>query len=503
MGAAPGDPMPIISAIKNTLGAIGGLSRRSKFVLAWDVFMVWVAVINLWMILFDLSYLWLRPLYFTYVPVVTSIYDPVKGIEPHPLTEALLEQISVTESELLRNPHSPTIPEHVERLRQLSYRLMRENPFDRSGMDRANDIIKERLSSNIGRTGDALVDPEILREAVDDFWPDQRDVLLDRLENVDPRVIRGLQLNYYRSYNIDGNLTDWFWVLDLPFLILFWIEFCVRWVLAIKRMTYSRWFFFPIFNWYDVLGLIPVAVFRPFRLLRAVSMYMRLRRSELSNVGKDVFTRTVLYFSNIITEEVSDRVALRILSEFHEEIENGTHKEIIRSVVEPRKPEIEEVIVSQLRQTLTDPKTIDLLRSLVELNLTKAVDESEALRGVPLPNIVLKPAVKAIGEVILDTTLETVTATIDSPEGEEAVREVADAILNDVFYGPSLVQAESIVKEITLQVLDHMMDVVKVQKWALPENQTPRPPMPWEPGALDDTDPEPDAEPESDSIPET
>jgi hypothetical protein len=498
-----GDSMPVTTSVRTTARAIGNLSRRSKLQLAWDVFMVWVALLNLWMILFDLSYLWLRPTYFTYLPVVTRIYDPVKGIEPHPLTEALLEQITVTENALLRDPDSPTIPEHVERLRELTYRMLREDPFERSGMERANDIIKEKLSGNIGRTGDALADPEILLEAVDATWPEQPDDLLARLRGVDPRVIRGLKVNYYRSYDLGGKLTDYFWVLDLPFLILFWIEFTVRWILAIRRKTYAQWFFFPIFNWYDVLGLIPVAVFRPFRLLRAVSMYMRLKRSELSSVGKDVFTRTVLYFSNIITEEVSDRVALRILSEFHEEIEEGTHTAIARSVVEPRKAEIEDVVVAQLRQTLTDPRTMERLRSLVQLNLENAIEDSEALNAVPLPKIVLKPAVRAIGEVILDATFETVAETFDSAEGEEAVREVAGAILDDVFYGPGVAQIESLVKQITLQVLEHMMDVVKVKKWALPDGQQPRPQMPWEPGALDPTAPEPDTKLEEPTGPET
>jgi hypothetical protein len=63
-------------------------------------------------------------------------------------------------------------------------------------------------------------------------------------------------------------------------------------------------------------------------------------------------------------------------------------------------------------------------------------------------------------------------------------------------------QVESLVKQITLQVLEHMMDVVKVKKWALPDGRQPRPAMPWEPGALDLADPEPDAEPEGSSDPE-
>jgi hypothetical protein len=309
--------------------------------------------------------------------------------------------------------------------------------------------------------------------------------------------MRGLRLNYYRTFNIDGRLTDNFWILDLPFLILFWIEFSVRWIVALRNQTYSRWFFFPIFNWYDVLGLIPVAVFRPFRLLRAVSMYMRLRRSELSNVGKDVFSRTVLYFSNIITEEVSDRVALRILTEFREEIEDGTHTTITRSVVEPRKGEIETVLVGQIRQTLTDSTTLTRLRSLVQLNLEKALQESESLRAVPIPNIVLKPAIRTIGEVILDTTLETITATVESDEGQQAVREVVGAVLDDVFYGPGLAHIETLVKEITIQVIDHMMDVVQVKKWSVPDGEDRRPLMPWEPGALAET--EPDGEDDSDA----
>ncbi len=485
--------MTVTNAVKNAARTVRRLSRRSKIQLAWDVFMVWVALINLWMILFDLSYLWLRPQYVTYIPVVASIYDPVKGIEPHPLTDALMNEINVIPELIAKNPSPEVIEEHRENLVELTYRVVRDNAFARSGQTRTLGIISEALARNIGVTGGSLRDNETLLEACEAFWPRSPDDLESTIATIDPRVIRGFKLNFYRTYNIDGKLTDYFWVLDLPFLILFWIEFTVRWILAIKRKNYSRWFFFPIFNWYDVLGLIPVAVFRPFRLLRAVSMYMRLRRSELSNVGKDVFSRTVLYFSNIITEEVSDRVALRILSEFHQEIEDGTHTAITRSVVEPRKSEIEDVVVAQLRQTLTDPQVMGRLRSLVQLNLENAVDDSAALRAVPLPNIILKPAVKTIGDVILDSTLETVEGTLDSAEGEAAVREVAGAILDDLYYGPGVAQLESLVKEITLQVLEHMMDVVKIKKWALPDDQQKRPPLPWEPGALDATDPQPDA----------
>ena len=486
--------MSITTALKNTAGTIRRLNRRSKLRLAWDVFMVWVALINLWMIIFDLSYLWLRPVYFTYAPIVTQVYDPVKGIEPHPLTVALLDTLDETEQNIRRNPNLPVIGDQVRELRELSYRLITEKPFERSGQIASYNYIVHAFADNIAVTGEALRVPSIARRAADAFWPDGPESLLETIDNMDPKVVHNLQVNYYRTFNLDGKLTDNFWILDLPFLVLFWIEFVVRWIHALRRRTYARWFFFPIFNWYDVLGLIPVAVFRPFRLLRAVSMYMRLRRSELSNVGKDIFTRTVLYFSNIITEEVSDRVALRILSEFREEIEDGTHTRIARSVVEPKRAAIDRVLVTQIRQILTNEETIERLRSLARLNLENAVEDSEALRAIPLPAFVLRPAVSAVGEVILDATLQTVTATLESEQGEEALYEVADVVLSDIFYGPGMAQIESLAKEISLQVIDHMMDVVEVKKWSLPDDEQKRPPMPWEPSAAGARDPFQDGE---------
>ena len=41
-------------------------------------------------------------------------------------------------------------------------------------------------------------------------------------------------------------------------------------------------------------------------------------------------------------------------------------------------------------------------------------------------------------------------------------------------------ELEALAKDISLQVIDHMKEVVAVKKWALPDEQEKRPPMPWE-----------------------
>ena len=84
----------------------------------WDLFMVWVVIINLSLILFDLTYLWLRPTYFTHLPIVTRIWDPVLGIEPHPLTEELIEKAATAEqlpSQLKRRVLQGFIAQGAER----------------------------------------------------------------------------------------------------------------------------------------------------------------------------------------------------------------------------------------------------------------------------------------------------------------------------------------------------------------------------------------------------
>jgi len=456
------------------------LDRRQRLALAWDLFMVWVALLNLWLILFDLTYLWLRPVYLRVVPPVVRLYDPVKGIEPHPLTEEFLQVIRETRTLVRRDPQAPGIPEKVRLLRELTLRILVENPFERSGQEASHDAFLEDVARYAGVTADALRNPDHLRDAVRTMWPDDPRELRYRLDHLDPRLITALRTNYYRGFDRSGRLVDHFWRLDLPFLLVFWFEFVVRWIISVRRRQYARWYFFPIFNWYDVLGLLPTAYFRLFRLLRLVSVYMRLRRSELTSVGKGIFTRVVEYFSGILTEEVSDRVALRILSELEEEIADGTHVLIARSVVLPRLGEIEDVLVREISDLLTAETTLERFRELVRLNLETAIESSESLRSVPLPKAVVRPVVRTVGEVVVDATLETVSATLRSPEGQEALRRVVGSVVEEIVGGPVLGEAEALGREIAIGVIDRMKDVVAIKKWALPEGQERRSPFPWE-----------------------
>ena len=48
--------------------------------------------------------------------------------------------------------------------------------------------------------------------------------------------------------------------------------------MAIRKQTYPRWYFYPFLHWYDLLGCIPIGSFRMLRLLRLISLTIRLQK---------------------------------------------------------------------------------------------------------------------------------------------------------------------------------------------------------------------------------
>lgn len=110
----------------------------------------------------------------------------------------------------------------------------------------------------------------------------------------------------------------------------------------------------------------------------------------------------------------------------------------------------------------------------------RAALASERLRTVPIPNAVLQPLITVIGEIVVDASMESMVSTLGSEDGRLALQEIVGSVLGEVFYGPTVMEIERLAKEISLEVISHMKDVVAVKKWALPDQDRPRPPMPWE-----------------------
>ena len=422
--------------------------------------MIYLAFVNVWLIGFDFTYLWLRPFYFQHLPLVTQVYDQVKGIEPQPLTSRYLERVDRLGTGLSIDAPEPVIAADLAELRELSWQLYATDPFDRSGQSRNLARLEARLrlyfSSDTRVLGGA--------EAFERLWTPGPG-LADRLAFFERELRPLLAVNYHREYDLDGQLVDRGWLIDLPFLVVFTLEFNFRWLLALRRRTYPRWFFFPIFHWYDLLGIVPLPQFRVFRLFRIASIYVRLYRSERSGVGSDPLSRAVKYVANIINEEISDMVSLRILNESQEEIRDGTHRRIIRAVIEPRREALARELTLRMRDVLASAEVRDKLRAFLDANLKRSVETAEALQRIPLRKSVVRPLVETIGTLIFDAILQTLAGTLDTDEGQELLQDIVTASIDGLVVELTEGEVEGLVRAISLESLEHVKDAVKVRKW--------------------------------------
>jgi len=436
--------------------------------LVWDLFMVWVAFANVGLILFDLSYLRARPVYQSVASGLVRRYDAVKGAEQHPIVAELAQRSTGLAELLEQGGTTREVQTAITEVRQSTVLLLSSDMHDPVSRSRLA-LFRHLLSRQTGASEVEFRHPDQLRRIVARFWAEDRVSLQRNLELFTDDMMPVLASCIVRANNKHGRPVDRFWMLDLPFLVLFWFEFCTRWLVALRRRTYRRWYFFPIFFWYDLLSLIPVSYFRVLRLLRIVSIYLRLRRSRYSGVGGDVLSRAVAYVANIITEEITDRVSLRLLSEYQQEIVAGTHLRIYEQTIGARRDEINAVIARQIREVVTNEQTLSSFRRLMKLNLDNAVEQTQALRSVPLPNAVVVPIARALGEVLLETVIETIEATMHSERGEEATQAVVSAVLDQLLTGPGLTEIELVAKQVTLDLIEHMKQAVAVKKWAQEE----------------------------------
>nr|WP_252731874.1 ion transporter [Paraglaciecola arctica] len=127
---------------------------------------------------------------------------------------------------------------------------------------------------------------------------------------------------------------------DLAFVIIFLTEFCVRWVAAVVRKTYVRWYFFPFIHWYDLIGCIPLGGARIFRFLRIFSIFYRLQKYQIIDLRNSAIYRFTLFYYDVLVEELSDRIVVKVLTDAQKDIAAGSPliDDISKQVLATRLP---------------------------------------------------------------------------------------------------------------------------------------------------------------------
>lgn len=275
--------------------------------------MAMIALINLILVFFNLSYIPWRDFYLQYTPKLTQVYDQVKGIEPHRDTQRYLNQVDALSAQVKQTGlDSPEVQTSLSQLRLLSNRLIEENPFvlaNKSGqLEKIKNIIRDRT------------DKTSIHAAFDTFWSQPYLSQADwqtELDFFNSEIRPLMATNYYRGLATNGKLIDNFWRFDLPFVILFALDFLVRAIAINRRHPELNLLEAMLRRWYDIFLLFPLA-----RWLRVLPVTIRLQQTDLINlepIRKQINREFVANFA----EEMTEIVGVEIVNQMQESIQKG------------------------------------------------------------------------------------------------------------------------------------------------------------------------------------
>ena len=380
----------------------------------WSRLVALIALINLILVLFNFSYLSLRDIYSSHTPLLVRIYDPVKGIEPHPDTEAYLNKSDRLQQQIARRLTVDTA-ELLASLRQQSIFLIEENPFLAANKLGTFAKLKHRMEYRL-QTRSA-------KEAFNRFWS------WEYLSNTDTanelaffndKIAPLLKVNYYRRIDANGMNIDRFWQIDIFFIVFFAIEYLSRTFWLAKNRVDLSWWNALLRYWYDALMLIPF-----WQWLRILPVTVRLHKSGLFNL-EGVLTQITHEPAAYISHRASMFLIVRLLNQSQEVIANGTIAEVLLSSNEVTVGEadkidkmIDRLISLTVYQVL--PEVQPDLEDLLHYSLKAALQESDlyqTVKGIPGFANIPQETIEQLADYLAQTTYEVSINSYTDEQGK-------------------------------------------------------------------------------------
>ncbi|MBF2062830.1 MAG: hypothetical protein IGS39_00110 [Calothrix sp. C42_A2020_038] len=272
-----------------------------------------IAFINLLLVFFDVTYLYARDFYLEVVPNLTQLYDPVKGVQAHPEIETYIRQVDNLSTQVLENRLEPAVVEtELEQLRQRSLQIIEGNYFTTANKTKYLAKIKQKVRRRTGET--------YTYDAFNTFWSQNylNEAGWQQEINFWNTQIRPLiQKNYYRDVNRFGIFVDYFWLIDLPFVIIFTCDILARIVFTKRRHPKITWLKSCLRRWYDIFLLLPF-----WRLLRVIPVTIRLHHTGLLNL-EPVRVEAQRDFLIGFAAEITEMVGIQIIDQLQKSIEKG------------------------------------------------------------------------------------------------------------------------------------------------------------------------------------
>ncbi|MEB3281096.1 MAG: hypothetical protein VKK42_19440 [Lyngbya sp.] len=432
--------------------------KKQKKVPWFEQLMALLALINFILVLFNLTYIPLRDFYFRYTPKIIQIYDPVKGIEPNRETQRYINTVQQLQQQALElGLNSPEANQTLEDLRTQSINLINEDPFAIANKSGVLEKIKNQMREEVPGS------QESAKEAFRIFWSPTYLIeqnFQEELEWFDDEIIPLMELNYYRRIGENGQFIDDFWLIDLPFIIIFIVEFILRTYLIDRRFVSFTWFDAILWRWYDVFLFIPI-----WRWLRIIPVTIRLEQVGWIDIER-VRAQAIRGVLTSFAQELTEIVIIQAINQLQNDIESGDFFQQFFESQKRRYIDLNnineiEVLATRLVQ-ITVYKAIPQVQPEIEAVLRHSIQSavqqspiSQRFKQIPglqdLPQQITERLINELSKLAVEgpqTTYETVKTAMEDPVGtrlsNELVRHFGTALGQEIQKEQSLNEIESL-----------------------------------------------------------
>lgn len=272
------------------------------------------------------------------------------------------------------------------------------------------------------------------------------------------------------------NIYENFITIDLYFVAVYVAELIISWIIAIKRNTYHKWFFYPFAHWYDVLGSVPVGTFHFLRILRVFSILIRLQKLQIIDLTKTYLYSQFKKYLNIVMEEISDRVIVKILEMIQEEIRQGgpITDRIVEEIVKPQKDVMVDWISGRIQRITTDAHNAyhqDFQKYLDKL-IRQAIDQNKEIGAIEMIPVfggfISSTLERAISDIVYNV-FNGIVADLASTQNKALITNISDITIESILSEEEDEQLNEVARNILLQAVELIKEQVKVQQWKVQE----------------------------------
>lgn len=275
---------------------------------------------------------------------------------------------------------------------------------------------------------------------------------------------------FYNPIHIDMKMYDLF------FVGIYLIDVVVGWSVSFFRNK-EKVYDYPISHWYDLLGCVPAGTLVFLRLLRIISIVMRLYKKNLINLHKVAFFRKCMRIYNIILEEVSDRVVLNILDGIKSNVRLGMPitREVIDKIVIPHKKQIIDIVFSKFR-SIASREYADRKNDLAQYiaaksrNAVEGNKELARLKMIPVLGSQITDTIeRSVSQTVVSVVDSLVTDAI-SDSGQAMMRDITNEV-SDIAIQDLEQDLSKIVTDVVVEVVDLIGRTANVKQWKLNEKR--------------------------------